>query len=131
MNTHKEEPKFKVGDRVIYRFYPGTVEEVLDFDIGQPWYKVKEDETGQVVQYAERKLKPLKEGEVTEKNIGNLEPTPPSQIEENTRFVENFESDDNDYDMLTIKQLKILENYHTRQLKVIEGKLEDSVNNTK
>jgi len=63
--------------------------------------------------------------------LHEVEPTPPSQIEENTRFVENFESDDNDYDMLTIKQLKILENYHTRQLKVIEGKLEDSVNNTK
>lgn len=126
MNTHKEPARgIPVPHRSLYR----TDEE---YQYAKEKYKMKLDNQWAVEPKEEPEIViESKDGHSWMCECSRCLPTPPSQIEENTRFVENFESDDNDYDMLTIKQLKILENYHTRQLKVIEGKLEDSVNNTK
>lgn len=70
MNTHKEEPKFKVGDKVT-TFESDKVGEIVSIKETSttPRYKVRIETYDHLIIFDEHELAPL-------------EPTPPSQIEE-------------------------------------------------
>ena len=76
MNTHKEEPKFKVGDKVT-TFESDKVGEIVSIKETSttPRYKVRIETYDHLIIFDEHELAPL-------------EPTPPSQIEEDPKIVQ-------------------------------------------